>query len=247
MSTTNQPVSSAKRSSVWMIVILVGLFVCACLLVAGVALGLGVGGKLPLSFLASPTPTFTPTFTPTNTPLPTFTPTQTNTPLPTFTPTLTPVPEQPFAEIVAALKPASEGKGVPEAAAYDQSKPGIHPIVFFSSKDQEGWNNSLPVSWRPLHVSQAELVALVRYNNVEVEKARYIGKGTGIFYVSRMRVDTEVILREAQTGMSIVSNTFRGGEPPKLPPSLPIGTTAVYGPSVAYETVLAWLKPYVEP
>lgn len=246
MNTVNQPVSPAGKSNTWGIIALVGVVACICVLAGGIVLGLGMTGQLPSLARATPTFTATLTFTPTLTPMATATRPPTDTPAPTFTPTLTPLPQQSFIEIVAALKPASEGRGVSEAAAYDKNRAGIHPIVFFSSKDQDGWNNSLPVSWRPLHVSQAELVAVIRYNNVEVEKARYIGKGTGIFFVSRMRVDTEVTLREALTGRSIVSNTFRGGEPPKLPQSLPSGTTAVYGPSVAYETVLAWLKSFVE-
>lgn len=79
-----------------------------------------------------PTPTPLPTLTSTSTPIPpTETPVPTNTPTPTFTP----VPTQSLDDILEALMPAAEGSGVAEAAAYDLSKPGIHPIVFIAAKD----------------------------------------------------------------------------------------------------------------
>ncbi|RJP46420.1 MAG: hypothetical protein C4583_18935 [Anaerolineaceae bacterium] len=187
-----------------------------------------------------PTPTQPPTFTfvpPTDTPIPT------DTPVPTFTP----VPVQSLETIIAAVQLAAQGKGVKEAAPYKPG-PGVHPLVVIApAKEQAEWNTSLPAAWQPSNVAQVELVAVVRYINVEVEKARYIGKGTGIIFVSRIRIDTEIILHEAQTGQTVASTTFRGGEPPTLPKSLPLGTTALYGTSVAYETAQAWLKAYVEP
>lgn len=198
-------------------------------------------------FSGPPTPTPIPTQPPTSTPVP-----PTNTPLPTDTPvptaTLTPVPTQSLPTIIDAVQSAAQGTGVKDAAPYDQSKPGVHPLVIIApAKEQEQWNTSLPVAWQPSNVSQVELVAVVRYIQEIVEKARYIGKGTGIVFVSRIRIDTEIILREAQTGQTVASTTFRGGEPPTLPKSLPLGTTALYGASVAYETAQAWLKAYVEP
>jgi hypothetical protein len=195
---------------------------------------------------APPIPTQPPTFTsipPTDTPIPTNTPIPTDTPVPTFTP----APAQSLETIIDAVELVAQGKGVKEAAPYKPG-PGVHPIVIIApAKEQVEWNTSLPAAWQPSNVSQVELVAVVRYINVEVEKARYIGKGTGIVFVSRIRIDTEIILREAQTGQTVASTTFRGGEPPTLPKSLPIGTTALYGTSVAYETAQAWLKAYVEP
>lgn len=251
MNTTNQPVSSGDKTGVWLGIIAGGIVVCVCVLAVGLILGLGVGGKLPMTFLASPTPspTFTPTAAPTDTPtpVPTDTPIPTDTPTPVPSPTMTPLVQESLDTIINTVKPASQGNPVTEAGAYDAKNKKIHPLVVVSQRDQEGWNASLPATWKPLNVGQVELVAVVLYKNVEIEKARYIGKGTGIVFVSRMRVDVEVILREAQTGRSIASQTFRGGEPPSLPRSLPIGTTALYGTSVAYETVNSWLKTYVEP
>jgi hypothetical protein len=243
MNVTNQPVSPAKKPVSWIIIAVVGALICICVLAVGLVAGLGIGGKLPLAMLSTPTPAFTLTFTPTiaASPLPTDTPA----PLPTVT--LAAVPTQSLSSIIEVLQPAAQGNGVSEAAAYDQSKPGIHPIVIVApSKDQDEWNSSLPVSWLPSNVSQAELVALVTYNEVEIERAHYFGKGINV-WVSRIRIDTTVIIREAQTGQTVSSYVFEGSEPPSLPKRLSVGTTALYGTSVAYETVQIWLKTYVEP
>ena len=145
--------------------------------------------------------------------------------------------------------PAAEGSEVTEAAAYDLSKPGIHPIVFISAKDQDDWNESLPVEWRPTHVSQAELVAVIRLINIVVEGKFYRTPGIvgGGVFVRAYRVDTEILLREAKTGKLITTITFKGGPSPNLPNRLRAGTTALYGDPVPFGTIQLWLKDYVEP
>ncbi|MFZ5856503.1 MAG: hypothetical protein ACOYZ6_06705 [Chloroflexota bacterium] len=192
-----------------------------------------------------PTPTPLPTLTSTSTPIP---PTETPTPTDTPTPTITPVPTQSLDDILEALMPAAQGSEVAEAAAYDLSKPGIHPIVFIAAKDQDDWNESLPVEWKPSNVNQAELVAVVRYINVQTDVRRYRTPGTtgGNVYVRTYRVDTEVLLREARTGNLIATTTFKGEPAPNLPDRLPAGTTALYGIPVPFGTIQLWLKDYVE-
>ena len=95
---------------------------------------------------------------------------------------------------------AAEGRGVPEAAAYNPKKSGIHPIVIYSADADtvDEWNDELPDTWRAQSVSQTELVAVAIYHEIVVERARYTAKGMGIFFLNRIRTDTEVILREAQ-------------------------------------------------
>lgn len=199
--------------------------------------------------LTSP-PTPTPTATqppPTSTPVPpTNTPVPTDTALPTDTPT--PVPTQSLMSLVNALTVVASGNGVAEAAAYDPSKIGSHPIVIISSKDQDGWNDNLPVSWKPLYVGQVELVAALNYSQTQIEHRIYYlrGSGAGGVSVGSYRVDTEVVLREAQTGELIARATFKGGKTPPLPNRLPAGTQAVYGSIVDYQTVQDWLSSFVE-
>jgi hypothetical protein len=130
---------------------------------------------------------------------------------------------------------------------YDPNESGIHPIVIIAPDDElEEWNTHIPDSWRPLNVSQTELVALVTYKEVTLERQRYFASGDNI-YVSRIRIDSEITVREAKTGRTVSSIVFEGGDPPSLPghfSSRP--PSAFYGTSVAYETAILWLKEFVE-
>jgi hypothetical protein len=219
------------------------LFVTLLVLAVSLACSINFGTNTEVP---APQPITQPTSVPIQ-PTITASPISTDTPAPSPTPTLSPMPTQSLSSIIEALKAAAQGSGVPEAAAYYQNKPGIHPIVIYtSSSNQDEWNASLPEAWLPVNVSQTELIAVIRYIDIVIEKSRYVGKGTGVFFVSRIRRDTEIILRETQTGKTVASTIFEGGEPPSLPKRLPLGTTALYGNSVAYGTVQSWLRSFVE-
>ena len=253
MTTVNQPASPATKSKSWVIIALVGLFGCICIVVVGIVLGLGLkGGQLTLPGLATSVPTQAPINIPANTPIqPAINspiPPPTSAPIPTTTPLPTAAPTQSISTIVEALKAAAEGRGVSEAAAYNPKKSGIHPIVIYSADADtvDEWNAELPDTWRAQSVSQAELVAVVIYHEIVVERARYTAKGMGIFFLNRVRTDTEVILREAQTGLNVSSATFQGGDPPTLKSGYNQIITAVYGTLVSYETVEIWLKSFVD-
>lgn len=194
----------------------------------------------------APTPTLTATATATLMPTPTETPTPAPTETPT--PTVTPVATQSLSLIADSLLPAAQGFEVTEATAYDPYKAGIHPIVFISANDQEEWNDNLPEAWRPSSVGQAELVAVLRFINVQAEERRYKigGAGGGFADIYSYRVDTEILLREAKSGNLIASTIFRGGPAPSLKHRLPAGTQALYGNIVAYQIIELWLKNYVE-
>jgi hypothetical protein len=212
---------------------LLWLFVLASLLA-------GCGG-----FSNPPTPTPLPTSTqppPTVTPVP-----PTNTPVPTDTPapTVTPVPTQSIDDIVNLLKPVVEGTGVPEAAAYDPDKPGIHPLVFISPVDQGVWDVSLPKTWIPLNVSQVELVAVLRYTDVLLQLHWFGTSKGGKTQIGRYRIDTEVWLREARTGTQIAFATFRGDDPLPFPSHLPSGVMPK-GEATSSDVIQIWLKSYVE-
>ena len=193
-------------------------------------------------------PTATPLPSPTSTPLPpTATPIPpTDTPVPTDTPT--PIPTQSITSMVEALKPASLGTGIPEAAAYDPAKSGIHTVVFVSPADEvQEWNAKLPAAWRPLNVSQAELVAVASYRWMDLATTRYkISGQSGWIFVTRIRIDTIITLYEAHTGATVAYAAILGGEPPSFPPSLPNGVTSLYGETVPDEKVLEWMKPHIE-
>jgi hypothetical protein len=254
MTTLNQPASPAPKPVNWIIIGLVGVVGCVCVLAVGLVLGLFLSGKLALPILSAPIPTSMPivpaTFTALATDIPTDIPTAipaTDTPVPLPTATIM-APTQEISAIVEALQAAAEGRGVAEAAAYDPKKSGVHPIIIFSaSKDVVAeWNAELPAAWRGQSVSMTELVAVVINHEVVVDRARYTAKGMGIFYINRIRTDTEVILREARTGQSVASATFPGGDPPTLKGGYSQIVTAVYGTLVPYETVELWLKSFVE-
>ncbi len=195
-----------------------------------------------------PTPTPLPTQTPTATAIPpTNTPIPTDTPVPTFTPTA--VPTQSLITMIEALNAVTEGDGIPDAAAYDPDRSGIHPILINAPINQVNeWNTSLPDSWRPLNISQLELVAVLYFHNTQIDVRRYIVRhnSVGSFAVRSYRVDTEVILFEARTGEKVARTVFEGGEPPTLTDTLPAGTTALYGTTVASEVLQLWLKSFVE-
>ena len=191
----------------------------------------------------APTPTLTATATATLTPTPTETPTPA--PTETSTPTITPVPTQSISAIASALQLVTQGTGVPEAAAYDPTKTGIHPIFVIASEEQSEWNKNLPEEWRSFSVGQTELVAVVQINSVLLEWERfYIGRYSHVF-LGRFRTDTEVWLRAAQTGEQVAYMVFPGEEPPGFPSQVR-PNMVLTGPAVPFEIVHLWLQEFVE-
>ena len=149
--------------------------------------------------------------------------------------------------MLEAFSPLSQGSGVSEAAAYDKSKSGTHPIVILAPEDDvEDWNLELPDSWRSVYVGRTELVAVIRYLQVDLNRTRYHAYGGGTIYVTRARLDTEVKLYEAKTGTLVVEKVFEGTEPVGFPSSLPSGTQYVFGDKTSYQTVMDWLKEFVD-
>lgn len=248
MTTINTSPAPAGKSNTGIILAVVGIFGCICIVVLGVVLGLAIrSGKLALPAVETNVPVTNPTQEPIQVSTDTPVPLPSDTPVPTIAPTFTAAPTQSISAIVDALRSAAEGRAVPEAASYDPGKSGVHPIIIFSA-DQEivdEWNAELPETWRAQSISMAELVAAVTNKQVKLERGHYFGKGISL-YIWRIRTDTEVIVREARTGATVASYVFEGGDPPTLKSSFPIGTTAVYGTLVAYETVELWLKTFVE-
>jgi hypothetical protein len=252
MTTIDQSNLPAPKSYTKLIIVLVGVVGCICIVVVGVLLGLGLKGKLAIPGLTTSVPTQVPVIIPSITPIPPFintpVPQPTNAPIPTVAPPVTVAPPQSISSIVDALRSVADGNGVSAAASYDPRKSGIHPIVFYSGDADivDEWNAELPDAWRGQNVSQTELVAVLINHEVVVDRARYTAKGMGIFFLNRIRTDTEVILREAKTGTIVATVTFPGGDPPTLKSGYDKIITAVYGTLVPYGAVEAFLKQYIE-
>jgi len=188
-----------------------------------------------------PTPTPVPTATATATLSPTPTDTPTPVPTETLTPTITLVPTQSIEAIANAFMPVTEEKGVPEASAYDPTKIGIHPIIIISAEDQAVWNKRMPKPWLSMNVGQTELVGIVRINRVIMERRKINTLG----FIYRIRTDTEVWLREAQTAKLIAYTIFEGDTPPPFNSWSRRATNSIGSP-VSVEVVMYWLKEYVE-
>jgi hypothetical protein len=196
-----------------------------------------------------PTPTPAPTATLTATATLTPTPTDTPTPTPTDTPTqtATPAPPQSLDDIVDALILVIQGFGLEDAAAYDPTKPGVHPIIIISPEKQTEWNQSLPEDWHPSSVGNTELVSVLKFTNVLVETRYFYIYRYGKAESKRYRRDSEVWLFEAKTGKQIGYMLFTGSEPPSFPGGrMTINDTTIIGPPVSTTTLQLWLLPYVE-
>jgi hypothetical protein len=252
MSTLNESVPPARKTVNWIIIAVVGVIACVCVLVLGLGLGFLLSGNLPLTLniLSTPVPTLPPTAEATLTPLATATlvPSATNTPEPPPTATFTMAAPQSLSEIVSALQSAAEGRPVSDAAAYDPKKSGIHPIIFYAASQElvDEWNGALSDAWRSKNVGMTELVAVIKYNDVVLERKQFFTSG-GNVWVSAIRRDTEIILREAKTGISVATITYKGGNPPGIPSHFSSRPpSAFYGTSVDSATVMLWLKDFVE-
>ena len=123
--------------------------------------------------------------------------------------------------MIEALKMVAQGSGATDAAAYDPGKSGVHPIVMFAKSNEliDEWNSSLPASWHPLNISQAELVAVIMYRNVDLNTTRYHVRGeSGWIYVTRIRMDVAVILYEARQVRPSLPLFLREGSHRLFPP-----------------------------
>ncbi len=213
-------------------------------LVLLIALAVSVSGcRIEWTETPAPTPTLTATATATLTPTPTETPTPA--PTETSTPTFTPVPTQSISGIANALQPVTQEEGVPEAAAYDPTKPGVHPIFVIATEEQSEWNKNLPEGWRSFSVGQTELVAVVRLNKVLLGTERYYIPHYGDITLGRFRTDTEIWLRAARTGEQVAHTVFQGEEPPGFPGRIK-SNMVLTGPAVPFEIVHLWLQEFVE-
>jgi hypothetical protein len=150
--------------------------------------------------------------------------------------------------MIEALVQVKNGGAAPDAAAYEKSKAGVHPIFILASDDEvDAWNVGLPYAWQPGFLNKVELVASIRYLETKLNMTRYRHPGeSGWIFVTRYRRDTLVEVFAAQTGEMIDSKIFQGGDPVAFPPYLGSGTTSLYGDDAPHDLIEEWLKTFVE-
>ena len=134
-------------------------------------------------------------------------------------PTVTPRPLQTntpaYQPLIDELAPVLEGLGVPEAATFKPvTGEGIYPLVIIMDRDGESydkWNEDLPTEWVPLSLEDVELVAYVH----EYESSRYCGSASYMdgSTLTGVCVDTNIQVREAQTGKLVKQWEFKSAPP----------------------------------
>lgn len=239
---------------------LVGAFVtliCLLLIGSGVLLvrrSLFAPSSPAERVLPSDTPPPTPTSPPIDTPPPTFTPLPTSTPIPTDTPTpmVTLSPSE-LAKILSVL--VTEDRGVPEAKEYDPNKPGPHRIVLLTAEGKlSDFQKSLPEKWRPSTIGETELVAILTRQQEVVASATYNNSGGACpglpktVVINRIRLNTFAVIKEAKTGKIVVSQLFKGSDPPSFGWSVKcVKASGFFGEPVPFTTIYQWLMGYVKP
>lgn len=149
----------------------------------------------------------------------------------------------------------SDDAGVAEVAPYTQT-PGIHPIVYASSKGSEYLVASdvdpltPPSPWKPQDLAKAELVACIRMIERQIEECPYTLSDGRSATLTRIQRRVVVTLREAQTGKEVAtSETMEGDAPETCQGSEQFfdGSTSktVWG-GIPIDAIHAWLKQYVE-
>jgi WD40 repeat protein len=158
-------------------------------------------------------------------------------------PSPTPTPDLPG--ILAAMEPVASGKGVPEATAFDPSRPAPHRFVILSqSGAPHEWNESILPEWLPSSVAETELVVIVGpEREIELDTQSYIGGPP----ITRYRFEADVEVREAHSGNILWMTTLRGADPGPFPKYAPVEMTRLEGEHVSYALLVDFLCPRILP
>lgn len=124
------------------------------------------------------------------------------------------------------------GQGWQDAAPYNPTKPGIHPIIYYS-------NHLLLQEWQTSMISLVELVVCDVITSKTVQTCYYTG-GRIIWRDTRQ---LDLTLREAKTGNIVATKTFYSSYPPSCPSTTYYSQTIVG--EINYEEINNWLKAYV--
>lgn len=144
-------------------------------------------------------------------------------------------------QILEAFLEVHEGNGIIEAAAYEGEGP--HPIVLLNSSGKKHWwTDRIPMDWRPINVSDVELVVIVgEIESIVLETCHYY---TGPD-VERIAFYRHVELIEAKTGEMVAETTLYGPGPRPCMKFELESTTAIYGSGVSFGQLKEWLESYV--
>jgi len=141
-------------------------------------------------------------------------------------------------QILEAFSDVSEGNGVVEAAIYEGH--GLHTIVLLnSSGSPHPWTNKIPMEWRPVNVTDVELVVFVGDEKETVETCYYDGPS-----IKRYQWGLNVELLEAKTGEIVAGTTLYGYTRECWEIEL-YKTTEIRGAHVEFEKLKQWLETYI--
>jgi hypothetical protein len=116
------------------------------------------------------------------------------------------VPSQrPSAQLTAALASACRGGAVAGAGALDTSGSHMnHLVVLDADGNEQAWTGYPPIAWRPLSLSDTELVACISdETRTEIQVCDYVNGPD----IHRYRVTRTVRIVEAATGRTVVEFT----------------------------------------
>ena len=119
-----------------------------------------------------------------------------------------------------------------EAANYDSTRAGIHPIIYYT-------NSSLPQQWQTSSLNLVELVVCETVKYQLVETCYYTGNITS----TRTSIQLDLVLRSARSSAVIATKSFYSSSPQACPQST-TGPHYYYG-VINYNEVNNWLQHYV--
>ena len=144
------------------------------------------------------------------------------------------------------------GQGSSSSPALEQAP---HTITFVAVGDStmimvlgtdslaDDWNTQAPTGWRPATGEEPQVVACVEEQQDEISTCTYTGGSSLVRYQRQLTIE----LREARTADLLAERTFEGSAPRQCPNSKSADLRSITGDAVPLDTILPWLRQYVEP
>jgi len=149
------------------------------------------------------------------------------------------------------MSPVVSGQAVPDAALYEPKKPGPHHLVILSTSGTAyyDWNEKIPNDWLSLSVSGIELVVVISperkithgtqsYTEYSYDSHNTLNIKNVDFTAYRYEADLEI--REAHSGRTLATSTFKGSDPLPFPPSNP-SSIELEGSHLTYADLEDWV------
>ena len=157
-------------------------------------------------------------------------------------------------EMQDAIATVLNGQGVPQAAAYDKSRPGPPRLVLVTrSGESLKWKSSLPAEWIAKTVSEMALIVVVEDKEVKLDTQKYRRKDklpwssdSSDTVITRYRHDLRVEGRAAQTGILLDGFTVEGGKPEGFPLTASVLQSRIEGRRVESAQFSEALRGYLE-